>query len=66
MCALLHAARTVQTTDHLLRYDAVGRQLFLQTLRIMLAEMRKRYKQVLQSAALHFEPSNYALLTTCM
>jgi hypothetical protein len=35
-----------QTTEHLLGYDAVGRQLFLQTLRIMLAEMRKRYKQV--------------------
>lgn len=35
-----------QTTQHLLGYDAVGRRLFLQTLRIMLAEMKKRYTNV--------------------
>lgn len=39
-----------QATQHLLGYDAMGKQLFLHTLRIMLCEMKKRYQHV--SAAL--------------
>lgn len=37
---------------HLDMYDNVGKELFLQTLRIMLGELEKRYQQVLW--AIHF------------
>lgn len=36
----------MQTMEHLQMYDAAGCELFLQTLRLMRLEMKKRYKQV--------------------
>lgn len=35
-----------KTIRHLENYDAMGQQLFLQTLRIMVGEMKKRYQAV--------------------
>ena len=46
MIAYVVSACLSQATEHLHSYDAAGRALFLQTLRIMLAEIDKRYKQV--------------------
>ena len=35
-----------KTTNHLAMYDDAGKQLFLQTLRLMSREMEKRYNNV--------------------
>ena len=36
----------LQTIMHLDTYDNMGKELFLQTLRIMMGELQKRYQQV--------------------
>jgi hypothetical protein len=36
-----------QTLMHLESYDKTGKALFLQTLKLMMSEMKKRYQQVI-------------------
>ena len=52
----------MQTMEHLQMYDAAGCELFLQTLRLMRLEMKKRYKQVGQQGSLFPLPVRHDFL----
>lgn len=45
-CIVLTDRARLQTAMHLDSYDSVGQSLFLQTLRIMRSEMKKRYQNI--------------------
>ena len=56
-----------KTTNHLAMYDDTGKQLFLQTLRLMYREMEKRYNNVRNKFSLfHNQDYYFRLCSHCL